>query len=64
MWAYIHENKLQDPSNKRKILCDEKLQELFGVESIDMFQMNKDLAKHIWPLGSTNGSSPYMVPNF
>lgn len=25
MWAYIKENKLQDPKNKQFIKCDEKL---------------------------------------
>ena len=52
IWAYIRENSLQDPSNRRKILCDERMQNLFSVKSIDMFQMNKALSKHIWPLDS------------
>ncbi|BAS86537.1 Os03g0764450, partial [Oryza sativa Japonica Group] len=52
LWAYIRENNLQDPSNKRKILCDERLKKIFNVNSIDMFQMNKALTKHIWPLNS------------
>ncbi|KAJ4716378.1 Upstream activation factor subunit spp27 [Melia azedarach] len=52
IWAYIKENKLQDPNNKRKIICDESLQALFHVNSIDMFKMNKALSKHIWPLGA------------
>ncbi|KAM0937414.1 putative transcription regulator SWI/SNF-BAF60b family [Dioscorea sansibarensis] len=55
LWAYIRENNLQDPSNRRRILCDEKLQNLFNVNAIDMFQMNKALAKHIWPLDSVDG---------
>ncbi|KAL5217075.1 hypothetical protein ABZP36_017759 [Zizania latifolia] len=52
LWAYIRENNLQDPNNKRKILCDERLKKIFNVNSIDMFQMNKSLTKHIWPLNS------------
>ncbi|KAG2306213.1 hypothetical protein Bca52824_025961 [Brassica carinata] len=51
MWAYIKEKDLQDPKDRRKILCDESLHSLFHVKSINMFQMNKALAKHIWPLG-------------
>ncbi|XP_027150729.1 upstream activation factor subunit spp27-like [Coffea eugenioides] len=55
LWSYIRENNLQDPSNRRNILCDDTLRELFGVDSINMFQMNKALAQHIWPL-ETNAS--------
>ncbi|KAG1347911.1 Protein TRI1 [Cocos nucifera] len=30
IWAYIKEHNLQDPENKRIIVCDEKLRNLFG----------------------------------
>ncbi|XP_050232474.1 uncharacterized protein LOC126681121 isoform X2 [Mercurialis annua] len=50
LWAYIRENSLQDPTNKRNIKCNEALRDLFGVNSINMFQMNKVLSGHIWPL--------------
>ncbi|XWS41956.1 hypothetical protein CRYUN_Cryun17cG0126800 [Craigia yunnanensis] len=52
IWAYIREKNLQDPDNKKNIICDEPLHALFSVRSIDMFQMNKALSKHIWPLDS------------
>ncbi|CAE5959751.1 unnamed protein product [Arabidopsis arenosa] len=55
MWAYIREHDLQDPKNRRNILCDESLHSLFRVKTIDMFQMNKALAKHIWPLNDGDG---------
>ncbi|KAI3665725.1 hypothetical protein L6452_44355 [Arctium lappa] len=61
LWIYIREHNLQDPANKRNILCDEPLRELFGVDSIDMFQMNKALAKHIWPLNS-DGAPVSLAP--
>ncbi|KAM0057921.1 putative transcription regulator SWI/SNF-BAF60b family [Helianthus debilis subsp. tardiflorus] len=57
LWSYIREHDLQDPANKRNIRCDEPLRELFDVDTIDMFQMNKALAKHIWPLNS-DGAAP------
>ncbi|XP_024967061.1 uncharacterized protein At5g08430-like [Cynara cardunculus var. scolymus] len=30
IWAYIKEKDLQDPANKRVIICDEKLKKIFG----------------------------------
>ncbi|KAE8716734.1 hypothetical protein F3Y22_tig00110109pilonHSYRG00089 [Hibiscus syriacus] len=30
IWAYIKEHNLQDPDNKRVIVCDEKLKKIFG----------------------------------
>ncbi|KAJ9564036.1 hypothetical protein OSB04_000002 [Centaurea solstitialis] len=61
LWIYIREHNLQDPANKKNILCDEPLRELFGVDSIDMFQMNKALTKHIWPLNS-DGAPVSLAP--
>ena len=55
LWNHIRGNNLQDPSNRRNILCDESLKALFRVDSINMFQMNKALSKHIWPLESNDG---------
>ncbi|XP_009774096.1 upstream activation factor subunit UAF30 isoform X2 [Nicotiana tabacum] len=58
IWAYIREKNLQNPQNKRKILCDEVLSEIFRAKTIDMFQMNKVLSKHIWPIDEEDGSFP------
>ncbi|XP_058081861.1 protein TRI1 [Magnolia sinica] len=30
IWAYIKQHNLQDPENKKIILCDEKLKKIFG----------------------------------
>ncbi|GAA0154827.1 hypothetical protein Leryth_008236 [Lithospermum erythrorhizon] len=53
LWSYIREHDLQDPANRRNIVCDDTLREIFDVDTINMFQMNKALTKHIWPLDST-----------
>ncbi|OAY43445.1 uncharacterized protein LOC110620981 isoform X2 [Manihot esculenta] len=53
LWAYIRKNNLQDPSNKRKIICDDALRVVFETDCTDMFKMNKLLAKHIIPLEPT-----------
>lgn len=62
LWSYIRENNLQDPSNRRNIVCDDKLLDLFGVDTINMFQMNKALAKHIWPLESDGAATVNSTP--
>ncbi|KAK4782405.1 hypothetical protein SAY86_016507 [Trapa natans] len=54
LWAYIRKNNLQDPSNKRKIICNNELRIVFETDCTDMFKMNKLLAKHIGPLEPTS----------
>jgi upstream activation factor subunit UAF30 len=44
IWAYIRENNLQNPKNRREIFCDQKLEELFGRKKVDMFRMTKLLS--------------------
>ncbi|KAF5949460.1 hypothetical protein HYC85_011453 [Camellia sinensis] len=53
LWAYIRKNNLQDPSNKRKIICNDELRLVFETDCTDMFKMNKLLAKHIITLEPT-----------
>lgn len=57
LWAYIRKNNLQDPSNKRKIICDDALRVVFETDCTDMFKMNKLLAKHIIPLEPSKESA-------
>jgi len=47
VWAYIKEKNLQNPSNKREIMADEKLEPIFGQKSCSMFEMNKHLSRHL-----------------
>ncbi|KAK0550376.1 hypothetical protein OC845_002696 [Tilletia horrida] len=35
LWAYIKGNELQNPQNKRQILCDSKLKNLFGKSMVE-----------------------------
>jgi upstream activation factor subunit UAF30 len=47
VWDYIKKNNLQNPSNKREIVADDKLRAVFGKDSVTMFEMNKYLARHL-----------------
>lgn len=43
IWAYIKENDLQNPKNKREVLLDERLQKLMKRKKVTMFSMTKIL---------------------
>lgn len=47
LWIYIKDNSLQNPSNKREILCDDRMRPIFNADKIDMFKMNKVLGQHL-----------------
>ncbi|XP_073308774.1 uncharacterized protein [Primulina huaijiensis] len=59
LWAYIRKHTLQDPNNKRKIICNDELRLVFDTDCTDMFKMNKLLAKHIIPLEPTKQKAQY-----
>lgn len=46
LWAYIKEHDLQDPQDKRKIICDATLEGLMGQKEITSFSMNKYIQQH------------------
>ncbi|KZS88310.1 SWIB-domain-containing protein [Sistotremastrum niveocremeum HHB9708] len=50
LWEHIKSNELQNPNNKREILCDEGMKKIFSVEKLDMFQMNKLLGNHLYEI--------------
>lgn len=39
LWDYIKANKLQDPQDGRRVLCDAKLKAVMGEDSLSMFEM-------------------------
>ena len=48
LWEYIKKNDLQNPSNKRNILADDKLKKVFGGKSeVTMFEMTKLVSAHL-----------------
>jgi upstream activation factor subunit UAF30 len=47
VWDYIKKHNLQNPTNKREILADKKLQAVFEKDRASMFEMNKHLSRHL-----------------
>ncbi|KAM0936727.1 putative transcription regulator SWI/SNF-BAF60b family [Dioscorea sansibarensis] len=47
IWAYIKEKNLQDPENKRVIICDEKLKKIFaGKDRVGFLEISGLLNPH------------------
>lgn len=53
LWVYIKANDMQNPANKKEIVCDEKFRAMFNVDKIDMFKMNKVLSECVFSPYST-----------
>src|SRR5438270_14098683 len=45
IWEYIRSHNLQNPENRREILADGKLTQVFGKDKVTMFEMNKHLTR-------------------
>ncbi|VEU19493.1 DEKNAAC100767 [Brettanomyces naardenensis] len=54
LWEHIKENDLQDPQDKREIICDDKMRPVFG-DRINMFAMTKVLMANFLPEKKTEG---------
>lgn len=50
LWEYIKSRNLQDPSDKRVIVCDDALRGVFGKDKLQMFSMNKQLSTMLYAL--------------
>ena len=48
IWEYIKSRDLQDPSDKRHILCDDKMRTVFKVDRVHMFTMTKLLNQQMY----------------
>jgi chromatin remodeling complex protein RSC6 len=47
LWDYIKQRNLQNPSNKRNILCDGALKAVMGKDEVTMFEMTGLVSKHM-----------------
>ena len=41
LWDYIKDHGLQNPANKRNILCDDKLKAVMGKDEVTMFELSR-----------------------
>jgi chromatin remodeling complex protein RSC6 len=56
LWVYIKRHQLQDPEKKSQILCDERLQAMFGKKLMGQSEMYRQLNEHFPPKDSANGA--------
>ncbi len=47
VWDHIRKHELQDPTDKRVIVADDKLKAVFGKDRCTMFEMQKLLSPHL-----------------
>ena len=47
LWKYFKDHSLQDPKDKRFILCDARLKTIFQKDRINAFKMNQTLSNHL-----------------
>lgn len=48
LWAYIKKHNLQDPKNKRNIICDDNLKAVMGGKAkVTIFEMTSLVTKHL-----------------
>ena len=47
LWDYIKANDLQNPVNRRNVLCDQKLQAVMCKPEVTMFEIAGLLNKHL-----------------
>jgi chromatin remodeling complex protein RSC6 len=50
LWDYIKTHNLQNPANKRNILCDASLKAVMGKDEVTMFEMTGLVGKHLSPV--------------
>ena len=49
VWVYIKANNLQNPENKREIIPDADLKEVFGKDKVTMYEVLKVMNPHFIP---------------
>lgn len=50
LWKHIKSRDLQDPSDKRYILCDDAMRNVFKQDRVHMFTMTKLASEQMFPI--------------
>ncbi len=61
-WAYIKEHKLQDPTRKTVIRCDENLKAVLGKAEINQTELLRLVQPHIEKLEGDKPAAPKTKP--
>lgn len=63
IWEYIKANDLQNPNDKREIICDDKLRAIMKKDKVTMFNMNKLITPHFLEKIENDGNKKARVEN-
>ena len=58
IWEYVKSNDLQDPSDKRQIVCDDAMRAVFKTDRVHMFTMNKILNQNLYAAEDVVSTTP------
>ena len=56
LWVYIRKNNLQNPTDKRQILCDDNFQKIFKRKKVTMFKMAALLTDNLYEIEDSEES--------
>ena len=62
-WAYIKDQKLQDPSNRTEIVCDNTFEKLFHRKRFSMFKLSKYLHNVSNLITAAHDSALIVIPS-
>ncbi|KAI5245246.1 SWIB-domain-containing protein [Aureobasidium subglaciale] len=61
IWEYVKSRDLQDPADKRQIVCDDAMRAVFKVDRVHMFTMNKILNQNLYAAEDVVNPNPAPV---
>jgi upstream activation factor subunit UAF30 len=62
IWEYVKGKDLQDPADKRQIVCDDAMRAVFKTDRVHMFTMNKILNQNLYATEDVVATTPAAAP--